>query len=194
MNTVQQKGVDDHIKERFEEYALALGKVAHAWNYLQEKLGALFGTVIGQQDGMAFAIWYSSNSDRSQRGMLEAAANAPTASFSHPKAKEDILWLVKKAINTLSAETMLCMRLARWHLAQTNSKLFHHFSTGIPRAKNLIGKNILNEFAWYEAIADELSRFAEKLNRAILVSEYPWPSRPSIPSLSQLPKTTPKRH
>jgi hypothetical protein len=29
----------EQTKKAFEEYALALGKVAHAWNYLHEKLG-----------------------------------------------------------------------------------------------------------------------------------------------------------
>jgi hypothetical protein len=54
----------------FEEYALAVGKVAYAWNYLHERLGELFVVVSAAEQAIALAIWYSTKSERGQRDML----------------------------------------------------------------------------------------------------------------------------
>ena len=68
---------DAAIKAKMEPYVTALGKVAHAWNYLQEALGQLFCAVTGlENDGTGEAIWHSLNSDRAQRDMLRAATLA----------------------------------------------------------------------------------------------------------------------
>jgi len=75
----------------FEEYALAVGKVAYAWNYLHERLGELFVVVSGAKQSVALAIWYSTKSDRTQRDMLRAAVNAiPSRWEKLPKAPDDL--------------------------------------------------------------------------------------------------------
>ena len=91
---------DEAIRAKMEPYVMPLGKVAHAWNYLQEALGQLFCTVTGLADNTGPAIWHSTTNDRSQREMLRAAARV----CSHPrlttqllKAKIDIKWLLDKA-------------------------------------------------------------------------------------------------
>jgi hypothetical protein len=67
---------DPVIKLHFEEYAMALGKVAHAWNTLQESLGELFVAITQLDQKVGFGIWYSTHSDRAQREMLRAAIEA----------------------------------------------------------------------------------------------------------------------
>jgi hypothetical protein len=50
-----------------------------------------------------------------------------------------------------------------------------------PRAKKLMGKELLVEFAWCEAHAETLSRFTRMLGIAIALPErYEWPERPKI--------------
>jgi hypothetical protein len=92
MGTIQRT-VDAAIMAKMEPYVMALGKVAHSWNYLQEALGQLFYIVTGLEDRMGEALWHSMPSDRMQRQMLRAAAEASNL----PKAKGDIKWLLGKA-------------------------------------------------------------------------------------------------
>jgi hypothetical protein len=68
------KRTDEEARVAFEVYALAVGKVVHAWNYLHETLGQLLYHVAGPDDGRAeLSKWYSLKSDHLQRAMLRAA-------------------------------------------------------------------------------------------------------------------------
>ena len=65
MVTLKQ-ATDDLVKAKMEPYVMALGKVAHAWNYLQEALGQLFCAVTGlENDNTGQAIWHSVANDPS---------------------------------------------------------------------------------------------------------------------------------
>jgi hypothetical protein len=89
------------VGKEFDAYALAVGKVAYAWNHLQERLGQIFGIVLGAEANhfIATAVWYSSDSDRAQQAMLREAITASPADrwLNRPKAKDDIIWLLKEA-------------------------------------------------------------------------------------------------
>jgi hypothetical protein len=61
---------DQQIREAFEAYSMAVGKVAYAWNYLHERLGQLFAVVCATDREIALAIWYSTDSDRAQRLLM----------------------------------------------------------------------------------------------------------------------------
>jgi hypothetical protein len=51
---------NETIKERFSEYVAALGKVAHAWNFFQERLGQLFTAAVPTAPHLVLsAVWYS---------------------------------------------------------------------------------------------------------------------------------------
>jgi hypothetical protein len=55
------------------------------------------------------------------------------------------------------------------------------YFNGNPRAKRLMGKELLVEFAYCEGYAETLSRFTEMLGIAIAFPErYRWPERPKI--------------
>src|SRR5271154_3327508 len=95
----------DAAEAAFEEYYLAVGKVARAWNTLHEFLGQLFVTVSGSDKvwteagaiKVALAIWYSVKSDRAQRDMLRAAFNANSGRWEKlPKALNDFNWLLDR--------------------------------------------------------------------------------------------------
>ena len=102
---------DSEAKTAFKSYTLALGKVAHAWNYLHEKLGQLFVVITGAERDMALAIWYSTDSDGTQRKMLEAAVAVNNSRWEQwPKAKDDLAWLldgrIKSPINAILQYTL----------------------------------------------------------------------------------------
>ncbi|PNE10463.1 MAG: hypothetical protein CR217_14110 [Beijerinckiaceae bacterium] len=93
---------DETIKEKFSEYVAALGKVAHSWNFLQERLGQLFVRAIPTAPHkVLLAVWYSEQNDRAQRRMLRAAINSGAIDSWPSKlptnAKDDILRLLEEA-------------------------------------------------------------------------------------------------
>jgi len=71
----------------FDPYALAIGRLALAWNNLHERLAALFWTILGAGVmNQPIAIWKSANFDRPRREMLKAAAmtvRPSTLALSH---------------------------------------------------------------------------------------------------------------
>jgi hypothetical protein len=172
---------EDIINSRFAEYALALGKVAHSWNFLQETLCSLFAVVVGNDQKIAFAVWYSSTSDRGQREMLKAAANSAT--LSRPQAKEDIVWLVDKTNNYSERRNDAIHAPCAMGISSNKFEIVPAFFNGHPRAKSLLGKDILKEFAWYESLADKLAQCARQLETALNAPSAAWPNRPSLPSL-----------
>ena len=57
----------------FEPYALAIGRLAMAWNDLHERLANLFWTVMGAGFlDRPIAVWNAANFDRARREMLKA--------------------------------------------------------------------------------------------------------------------------
>jgi hypothetical protein len=46
----------EETKKAFEAYVAAVGKVAHAWNYLHEQLGILFVAVSGLERNVGLSI------------------------------------------------------------------------------------------------------------------------------------------
>jgi hypothetical protein len=191
-----KRATDDLVKAKMEPYLIALGKVAHAWNYLQEALGQLFCAVTGlESDNTGQAIWHSVTNDRAQRDMLRAAINATghkRLNSDLPKAKDDINWLLDKA-NTVAEQRNNAvhgpMGLSIGSKEIELTPLAHY---GHPRAVKLVGKDILTEFAWYEQYADTLTRFARWMRTAIATDGVPWPDRPQMPMLQQKKGKTPR--
>ena len=179
---------DEETRAAFEAYTLALGKVAHAWNYLHEKLGQLFVVISGADRNIALAIWYSTNSDRTQREMLRAAVAATSVDRwkTLPKAQEHLTWLLDRADelaeqrnNAIHAPCSLYIGGGENGGAEMGAAFFY----GHPRARKLMGKKLLVEFDWCERYAETLSRFTKKLETAIaFAGQYPWPDLPSKPA------------
>lgn len=175
---------DKEVRARFEEYTLAVGKVAHAWNYFQEKLAELFSTVSRAQRGFALAVWYSSENDRTQRNMLRAAIVAALPErwpAKYTAAKDDLIDLLKRA-DTLAERRNDAIHAPCTLLTDAGgTEIAASFVSGHTRAKNLRGKEILVEFDWCERYTEELSRFVIAAERALSFEQIPWPSRPRAP-------------
>ena len=177
---------DDQVKIAFEAYAMAVGKVAHAWNYLNEKLGILFSTILHTDPQISSAVWYSTDSDRTKQKMLkDAIAAVPAARWPKhcPSAQDDLLWLLNRCIelgdarnNAIHAPCILVT-----DASGTAMKAAPPIFSGHDRARRLDGKEILVEFDWCERWAEELSLFTVTACAALRPSSNSWPDRPSKP-------------
>jgi hypothetical protein len=183
---------DEERTAAFEAYTLAVGKVAYAWNYLHEKLGQLFAVVSGAERNVALAIWYSTESDRGQRKMLEAAVNGtmPSRWEKLPKAPADLKWLLGR-VNGLAEDRNNAVHAPCSLYIGTEdraSEMGAAWVNGNPRAKKLVGKQLLIEFDWCERYAEGLSVFTQRLETAIAFPDrHPWPDRPSKPTRKTKP-------
>ena len=181
-NIVRWSTFEDTI-EAFDAYVAAVGKVAHAWNYLHEQLGVLFVAVTGMERNVALANWYSVRSDRAQREMLKAAVNATNSERSKklPEAPDDLIWLLDRADELAEDRNNAVHAPCSLYISGSGSEMGAAFFNGNPRAKKLMGKELLVEFAWCESYAETLSRFTEMLGIAIAFPDrFPWPQRPKI--------------
>jgi hypothetical protein len=176
---------DAEVRAAFEAYVTGVGKVAHAWNYLHERLGALFAAVLNTPDrNVAAAVWYSPYVDRVQREMLRAAIEA-MAEYrwqSLPNDARDDLKFVLKEIDAVGYKRDDAIHApASLYTDYTGSEMAASFLSGHRRAKNLAGKQLLIEFDWCERYSEELSRFVAKATEALLFGGVQWPSRPRKP-------------
>jgi hypothetical protein len=173
----------EDTKKAFDAHVAAVGKVAHEWNYLHEKLGVLFVAVTGMERNLALSIWYSVTSDRAQREMLKASVFATSSQRSEklPKARDDLKWLLDRAEEVADARNNAVHAPCSLYLGGSVSEMGVSYFNGNPRAKNLVGKELLVEFAWCEGYAATLSRYAEMLGNAVAFPDrFQWPERPKI--------------
>jgi hypothetical protein len=187
--TVLIRPTDDEAKRQFDAYCLSLGKVAHAWNYLFEKLGRLFVAVAGGNPHVANAMWYAPDSDRTNLKMLKAAISTPQEPWwlpEYPSANIDIIWLVKQVIKLADMRNNVIHAPCVLRTDGGGTAMSASFN-GHGLAKKLWGKEILVEFEWCERWAEKLSHFAQSIDRAIYDRQASWPEKPSKPD------RTPKR-
>jgi len=204
ISTSPKRGVlvwpdDEQVKLHFEAYALALGKVAHAWNYLFEKLGRLFIIVAGGNPHVANAIWYAPDSDRTKLAILREAISTPGQTPwwlpEFPTAKEDIIWLINRAVEHIDKRNTVIHAPCVLATDREGTAMAASFN-GHLLAKKLWGKEILVEFDWCERWTEDLSRFANAMERALHDRRLAWPNRPGKPDLRRkkdlLPKLLPE--
>jgi hypothetical protein len=169
---------------QFDAYCLALGKVAHAWNYLFESLGRMFVAVAGGNPHVANAIWYAPDSDRTKVDMLRDAISTPGQTPfwlpEFPSAKDDVLWLVERVRSLTDLRNSVIHAPCVLRTDGGGTAMSASFN-GHGRAKKLWGKEILVEFDWCERYTEELSRFCRAMERALNERERAWPDRPGKP-------------
>jgi hypothetical protein len=189
------------VEAAFEEYYLAVGKVARAWNTLHEYLGQLFVTASGAswtQPWVAQAIWYSVKSDRAQRDMLRAAVNAKSGRWEKlPKALDDLNWLLDRCDELAEHRNDAVHAPCSVYIGSGPNGAEMgpaYFAAGNPRAKNLsakklMGKQLIAEFEWCEKYAWALIGFIQKLEKPMALPDdgYRWPDRPPKPTLKAKP-------
>jgi hypothetical protein len=176
---------DDEIRAIFDPYVAAVGRVSHAWNYLHERLGQLFVVVIGGDRRISLAVWYSTKSDRGQREMLEAAIRASSADRWLPRlpaARADLLWMLKETDHLAEIRNDAMHVPCSAYTSDKGTEMGAAFFNGNPRARKLLGKQIIQEFSWCEQCTENLTRFAMKAETALAFEQYPWPDRPPMPT------------
>lgn len=176
---------DEEMKVIFEAYALAVGKVAHSWNFLLERLGRIFELVMDAEESMALAVWWSTESDRVQLLMLQSAILAsPEDRWMPrlPKARKELKWLADTVLRLSNSRNDAIHAPCSLMIDADYADMAASYVSGHRRAKNLRGKQLLIEFDWCERWAEELARFTEKVQTALSHESYPWPERPEKPT------------
>jgi hypothetical protein len=182
------KRTDEEARVAFEVYALAVGKVVHAWNYLHEALGQLLYYVTDPDDGRAaLSKWYSIKDDRRQRAMLRAVVLRAPEDRWPPQAlaaTEDVIWLLDRA-DQLADERNDAIHAPVSMVTDCTGMVVHAsiaaYVNGHPRARKLWGKRLVVEFERCEKVAGVLSSFAGEAVMALVNERHPWPARPSLP-------------
>ena len=179
----------DAATTAFEPYFKAVGRVVHAWNHLQEEFGSLFCDIAGLDHSMGFAIWQSVAHDRGQRTMLEAALDMKDKDDDwhekFPKARESIRGVLHKANEVSEMRNNAIHAPCSITVGDNDFELIAVSFFGNQRAKKLHGKDILREFAWYEACADAIRRHVRDVQFALSDARVPWPDKLRLPAPGQ---------
>lgn len=177
-------------KETTDAHALAIGKIAMAWNEYHELLGSLFANLFTRSHyTTTLAIWHCLDSDRTQRKLLRAAAETYLGERIDKKGLEELLWLLNKTDTLLSQQRNVGIHAPLDALFEADGchKLFPVPGPGNRNAKQLDGRDVLKEYAHYEEQIKKMKDFALglacKLGLARYMDDYtdhPWPVRPRI--------------
>lgn len=175
----------------FDVYAAAVGRVAYNWNMLHEQFARLFFVISGMEPYMGYAIWYSTDNDRTQQNMLKAAIIAGCHKWQDTKPTavvDDLMWLMTETSsladhrnNVIHMPANLNVDLLQRRPPEMQAAWFQ----GHPRARRLKDTNLLEEFKWCELWAETLIRFAKAAERSLLFLHEPWPERPKRPARGQ---------
>lgn len=169
---------------RFLPYAIALGRVALAWNALHQVLAHVLIYMLRAPSGLAVMAAYSSlKVDRAQRDLIKAALKeAPVT----PRAREEIAWLIDQA-NSLAdlRNDAAHAPFSLTHDPDGVLRVLPFTHLGNPRAKNLYGKDVLKQLTWFYETAIILTNHANELAAAISIVKYEQqtlPDRPKLPN------------
>ncbi|HLG85991.1 MAG TPA: hypothetical protein VKZ79_02220 [Alphaproteobacteria bacterium] len=175
---------DEELRAAYAEYIAAVGAVAHVWNYLHEQLGQLFSLVMGGDYNRTLAVWYAIPDDRQQRKLLRAALEASAKDRWKPrlpKARRHLFWLLQETDDLADRRNDAIHAPCSIYVGEDGHGMGPAFFNGNPRARKLKGRNIVQEFTWCSARAEQLSQFAERARSALISEDFAWPSRPAPP-------------
>lgn len=189
MPTLPNKEEIEAAEKALEPYMLRLGRVAHAWNHMHESLGLLFCTICCLPWDIGMAIWHSLKSDRSQRDLLQGAITAADRDevwkITYPKAKESVDWALQK-INGLADRRNSAIHAPIFVPSSGEPELTPLTMFGNPNAAKLYGKDIIQEFEWYEDYANAIKKYIIAIEGSIGGrGTLPWPDKPVLPTVGQ---------
>lgn len=164
-----------------DDHALAIGRIAIAWNELQESLAELFAGLFGKRRWRyALTAWQALTNDRAQREMLRAVAEARFGADN--RAYQEVGWLVDQAHQHLSdgRNTGIHMPLMVLRDLDGIVSVLPLALFGNARAKRMMGKDLLSEYAAYGEDIRKMFTFATGLRFRISVGRGAWPQRPQI--------------
>ncbi|MBR0714784.1 hypothetical protein [Bradyrhizobium liaoningense] len=170
--------------EARDAHALAIGKIAMAWNEYHELLGNLFASLFTKSHfTTTLAIWHCLDNDRTQRRLLRAAAE--TYLHHDKKGLEELLWLLNKTDTLLAQQRNVGIHAPLNALFEIDGKhkLLSVPGPGNRNAKHLDGRDVLAEYAHYEQQIKKMREFAFALRFKLTVGKHtdaPWPTRPKL--------------
>jgi hypothetical protein len=172
--------------------AVEIGKLVFAWGDLHTALSHIFSFVLDQSMmGVAHAVWHSTPSDRTQRGMLNAAVNRcllPDARKKRPHVTdrliESVQWLLKEA-DVLANQRNTIVHSGYWVERKPDQTLIPAFNPLSGRkalasyGKVVLPDDIQNLRRKTEVLADYANAIVWALFRP---DGVPWPKKPSLPT------------
>jgi hypothetical protein len=190
-------------KKALRPYSVELGYLAIAWNQLHINLMALFTLLMGaKREAHAKAVWFSLESDFSQRKLLRSLIDTEGKIFlpgdgtlSETQA-EDILWLLNQIDNGLRHKRNNAIHaplMVTQGVYDDAVKIWGelHFDPQNPRAKPLQNKNLIQEYKDYTVVAEALATYAIQIWLALkFPGQTPWPKRPPSPLAHKTKATT----
>jgi hypothetical protein len=174
---------NEKIQTAIDVYALAVGRVSGAWNFLHQTLGGLFAVIIGGDHELLLTAWRSIENDRAQREMLCATIKAasPERWKQTPKAPADLLWVLGRA-ETLSKvrNDAIHALVGLYFVGAENVEINVARPARGRREKRLLanavkGRKLLDEFAKCQQDVDALSIFVRQATGA-LAGPQEWPT------------------
>jgi hypothetical protein len=190
-------------RQAIDAYAIAVGRVSGAWNYLHQAVGGFFAVVIGGNSHLILTAWRSIENDRAQREMLRVVIKGASLKRWErmPEAPADLLWVLGRADSLSNVRNDAIHALVSFHIGPEIT-----VGVALPargkREKRLWdeatkGKKLLDEFAKCEQDTDALSVFVQRATFALADPDrQEWPTpRPKQTWVSPKPAkaTKPKR-
>jgi hypothetical protein len=172
------------MREVEDAYALAVGRVSVAWNYLHGALGDLFALVIGGDVELVLASWSSNENDRAQREMLRVAIKAasPGRWKQTPEAPDDLLWILGRADNLSDVRNDAIHALVLLHIGLETVEMNVASPPRSKRERKLLdnaakGKKLLDQFAKCARDVNALNTFVGRATRALAKPDQrKWPT------------------
>jgi hypothetical protein len=192
-NSGRERRPDKRAASREKEsqkYFDAIGRLASSWNSLQETLAMIFCNVCSsagpsdQYNVTLLSIWYSQQSDRSQRRMLRAAVESGALTKNgHYKAlpesaADDLIWLIKEA-DALSArrDEAIHSPMSFRAMSDIDVEIVSAWYFGNPLALRLKNKAVFEELSISTWRAYQLHKYALEIEDAVSILRHPWPSK-----------------
>lgn len=180
----------------WNEHALAMGKIAIAWNAFQEVLAEMYGNLFERADwDLAMVSWHALVSDVSQQDMLRAASKKKYGDDS--KAYKEINWMLEQTKQALSHQRNFGVHTPFFVLNKLDNTtdVVPNYLMGNRKAAafHASGKDALKEFAEYESQIRKLTSFAFGLLftlSPVRIGPESWPERPQLQS--RAPSLSPK--
>jgi hypothetical protein len=176
-----------------DAHALAIGKIAMAWNEYQATLGEMYADMFTRANwNFALASWYAIPSDKTQRDMLRSVV-AYKFQPSSPEFSE-LNWLISKTDEIVSGQRNIGLHTRLFSVPDLSGG---HVIVPVAHndrvAKAFENTDILKEYAHYEVQIRQMLTFAIGMQAVLSPrrkGEKKWPARPTLSKRSPPPQPT----
>jgi hypothetical protein len=167
-----------------DAHALAIGKIVMAWNEYHETLGEIYAEICGREKWSAsLDDWHSDRNDAAQRSKLRKAALYNLEATA--PALEAISWIIDTTDQILREQRNIGVHMPL--MSFTDEAGLHQILPltifGNPRALDMVGRDILKEYAHFEDQIRRMFSYAIAIKFNISpVRQGPeqWPHKPSF--------------